>query len=182
MGNGAPAVHQRGSLTARWVPWAARRPTDGMALARTSRHTRLARGTAAVSARSRCATESREGIVQVRPESLRVFQRVLIPVLRAVIHVPVELATSLHVDVVCPQAADSHSPASSIVPGRLREDAASVFQRRLTVRGRQGFVAITQLSLPPLTSQGEPPRRLPLAESVIVAARLTDHDDPCEVL
>jgi len=131
----------------------------------------------AVSARSRCATESREGIVQVRPGSLRVFQRVLIPVLRAVIHVPVELATCLHVDVVCPQAADSHSPASSIVPERLSEDAAaSVFQRRLTVRGRQGFVAITRLSLPPLTSQGEPPRRLPLAESVIVAARLTDHD------
>jgi hypothetical protein len=130
----------------------------------------------AVSARSRFATESREGIVQVRPGGLRVFQRVLIPVLRAVIHVPVELATCLHVDVVCPQAADSHSPASSIAPEQLSEDAVSVFQRRLTVRGTQGFVAITRLSLPPLTSQGEPPRRLPLAESVIVAARLTDHD------
>jgi hypothetical protein len=103
----------------------------------------------AVSARSRCATESREGIVQVRPGSLRVFQRVLIPVLRAVIHVPVELATCLHVDVVCPQAADSHSPASSIVPERLSEDAVSVFQRRLTVRGGQGFVAIATFSSSP---------------------------------
>jgi hypothetical protein len=127
-------------------------------------------------------SQERVSCKSVRPGSLRVFQRVLIPVLRAVIHVPVELATCLHVDVVCPQAADSHSPASSIVPERLSEDAASVFQRSLTVRGRQGFVAITRLYLPPLTSQGEPPRRLFLAESTIVAARLTDHDDPCEVL